>query len=111
MGIAKFVAPLYVIYAPDIMLVSADPFKAVFAVVMAIIGIWVLAGSACGFIFRELTLIERIIFFVCIPLTITPNIIWNLSRAALIAGLTVYLRISLKKTGATGETDAQPFHE
>ena len=43
-GIAKFVVPFYIIYKPDFILVGADPFKAVVAIVIFVVGIWPLPG-------------------------------------------------------------------
>ncbi|MCP4718231.1 MAG: TRAP transporter permease [Desulfobacteraceae bacterium] len=76
-GIAKFVVPFYIIYRPDFILVGADPFKAVVAIAMSIAGIWALAGCSCGFMFRQLKPLERIILFACIPLTIPPHFMVN----------------------------------
>jgi TRAP-type uncharacterized transport system fused permease subunit len=90
-GIAKFVAPFYVIYRPDILLVSADPFKAVYALLMSFSGIWALAASACGYAFRELKLYERVLLFAAIPLTIPHNYTWNIIGAGIISVFTGYL--------------------
>ena len=90
-GIAKFVVPFYLIYRPDILLVSADPLKAIYALVMSFLGIWALAASACGYAFRELKLYERLILFACIPLTIPYNFTWNIIGSAIIILVTGYL--------------------
>ena len=95
-GIAKFVVPFYLIYRPDILLVSADPLKAVYALVMSLIGIWALAASACGYAFRELKIYERLILFGGIPLTIPVNYTWNISGAAIIIVVTGYLWASAR---------------
>jgi TRAP transporter 4TM/12TM fusion protein len=76
-GIAKFVVPFYIIYRPDFILVGADPFKAAMAIAMSLVGIWALAGCSCGFMFRRLRPVERIVLFVCIPLTIPPHLMIN----------------------------------
>ena len=104
-GIAKFVVPFYVIYTPDIMLVSADPLKAFIAILMAFLGIWALAGSACGYVFRELRFYERCILFLCIPLTIPPHQTWNIVGAGIIVLMTLYFRVSkgnIKKQDQAG---------
>ena len=103
-GIAKFVVPFYVIYTPDIMLVSGNPLKAVIAVIMAVLGIWALAGSACGYVFRELRFYERLIFFVCIPLTIPNKPVWNMIGAGVISLITVYIWVSKKRANRKGYT-------
>ena len=90
-GIAKFVVPFYLIYRPDILLVSADPLKAIYAIVMSFIGIWALAASACGYAFRELKIYERFILFAGIPLTIPYNFTWNLIGASMIILVTGYI--------------------
>jgi TRAP transporter 4TM/12TM fusion protein len=76
-GIAKFVVPFYIIYTPEIMLLSGKPLRIIFVLVMSFVGIWALAGGACGYIFRELKLHERLILFACIPLTIPYSLFWN----------------------------------
>ncbi|CAB1084255.1 TRAP-type uncharacterized transport system, fused permease component [Olavius algarvensis Delta 1 endosymbiont] len=96
-GIAKFVAPFYLIYRPDILLVSADPLKAIYALLMSLLGIWALAASACGYAFRELKFYERLILFAGIPLTIPYAITWNLVGAAVIAVMTGYVWTSARK--------------
>jgi len=96
-GIAKFVVPFYIIYTPDIMLVSANPLKAVVAVLMALTGIWALAGSACGYIFRELRFFERLMLFICIPLTIPNKPIWNVTGAGIILIITFYLWFNTRR--------------
>jgi TRAP transporter 4TM/12TM fusion protein len=93
-GIAKFVVPFYIIYTPDIMLVSANPFRAVFALTMSFAGIWALAGGACGYVFRELKVYERLILLACIPLTIPYSFLWNITGAGIIVAITVYLWLS-----------------
>ena len=77
-GIAKFVVPFYIIYTPEIMLLSGNPLKIITSLAMSFIGIWALAGGACGYIFRELKLYERLILLACIPLTIPHNLLWNI---------------------------------
>ena len=96
-GIAKFVVPFYLIYRPDILLVSADPIKAVYALVMSLIGIWALAASACGYAFRELKIYERLILFGGIPLTIPVNYTWNIIGAGIILAVTAYVWGSTRK--------------
>jgi len=103
-GIAKFVVPFYIIYTPDIMLVSGNPLKAAIAVLMAIFGIWALAGSACGYVFRELRVYERLILFICIPLTIPNKPIWNITGAGIISLITVYIWLSKKRADRKGYT-------
>lgn len=95
-GIAKFVVPFYIIYRPEIMLVSSKPLEIIMALVMSIIGIWALAGSACGYIFRELRFYERLVLFACIPLTIPRHLIWNVIGAGIISLFTVYLWLSTR---------------
>lgn len=77
-GIAKFVVPFYIIYTPEIMLLSGNPLKIITSLAMSFIGIWALAGAACGYIFRELKLYERLTLLACIPLTIPHNLLWNI---------------------------------
>jgi TRAP transporter 4TM/12TM fusion protein len=96
-GIAKFVVPFYVIYRPDILLVDADPLKALIAIVLSIVGIWALAGGACGFVFRELKVIERLILLAAIPFTIPNNLAWNLIGVVVVVVMTSYLKLSSKK--------------
>jgi TRAP transporter 4TM/12TM fusion protein len=103
-GIAKFVVPFYIIYTPDIMLVSGNPLKAAIAILMAIFGIWALAGSACGYVFRELRFYERLILFICIPLTIPNKPIWNITGAGIISLITVYIWLSKKRADRKGYT-------
>ena len=103
-GIAKFVVPFYIIYTPDIMLVSGNPLKAAIAVLMAIFGIWALAGSACGYVFRELRVYERLILFICIPFTIPNKPIWNITGAGIISLITVYIWLSKKRANRKGYT-------
>lgn len=96
-GIAKFVVPFYIIYRPDILLVFADPAKAVFALVMSFVGIWALAASACGYAFRELKPYERLVLFASIPLTIPYNYTWNAVGTGIIILVTAYVWINAKK--------------
>ena len=98
-GIAKFVVPFYLIYRPDILLVSADPLKAIYALVMSFVGIWALAASACGYAFRELKIYERLVHFAGIPLTIPYNFTWNLIGAGIILVFTGYLWMNVRTTG------------
>jgi TRAP-type uncharacterized transport system fused permease subunit len=94
-GIAKFVVPFYIIYRPDLLLVGADPIKAVTAISMAIIGIWALSGVSCGFMFRKLTIYERIILFVCIPLTIPPFFLVNCIGVGVIMLISIIARYNV----------------
>jgi TRAP transporter 4TM/12TM fusion protein len=94
-GIAKFVVPFYVIYTPEIMLLSGKPFKIFWALVMAFLGIWALAGSACGYVFREIRAYGRVLLFACIPLTIPFNIFWN----AIGGGIILFYTFFLWRTG------------
>jgi TRAP transporter 4TM/12TM fusion protein len=96
-GIAKFVVPFYIIYRPDFILVNADPFKAVVAIVISIVGIWGLAGCSCGFMFRQLTWVERIILFVCIPLTIPPDFIMNTLSTGVILFISLIAWLNSRK--------------
>jgi TRAP-type uncharacterized transport system fused permease subunit len=97
-GIAKFVVPFYVIYTPEIMLLSGKPFKIFWALAMAFLGIWALAGSACGYVFREIRVYERLLLFACIPMTIPFNIFWNAIGGGIILFYTFFLwRSSPKK--------------
>jgi TRAP transporter 4TM/12TM fusion protein len=101
-GIAKFVVPFYIIYTPDIMLISANPVRAVFALCMSLAGIWALAGGACGYVFRELKVYERLALLVCIPLTIPYNYFWNITSAGLILLITIYIWLSKRKSKGKG---------
>lgn len=103
-GIAKFVVPFYIIYTPDIMLVSGKPLKAAIAILMAFFGIWALAGSACGYVFRELRFYERLILFICIPFTIPNKPIWNITGAGIISLITVYIWLTKKRADRKGYT-------
>jgi TRAP-type uncharacterized transport system fused permease subunit len=97
-GIAKFVVPFYLIYRPDILLVSADPVKAVYGLAMSLLGIWALAASACGYAFRELRNHERLILFASIPLTIPSNFFWNIIGSGIILSITGYIWLNASKT-------------
>ncbi len=99
-GIAKFVVPFYVIYRPDILLVDADPAKAALAIALSFVGIWALAGGACGYVFRELKIHERLALLVAMPLTIPQIAVWNVIGVAMVAVLTVYFRASAKRSAA-----------
>jgi hypothetical protein len=66
------------------------------------IDIWALAGSACGYVFRELRFYERLIFFLCIPLTIPNMPIWNMTGAGIITLITVYIWLIKKKADMKG---------
>jgi TRAP transporter 4TM/12TM fusion protein len=90
-GIAKFVVPFYVVYTPEIMLLSGKPFKIFWALMMAFLGIWALAGGACGYVFRELRIYERLLLFACIPFTIPFTLQWNTIGGGIIVALTVFL--------------------
>jgi TRAP transporter 4TM/12TM fusion protein len=90
-GIAKFVVPFYLIYTPEIMLLSGKPFKIFWALAMAFLGIWALAGSACGYVFREIRFYERLLLFACIPMTIPFNIFWNAIGGGIILFYTFFL--------------------
>jgi len=90
--------PFYLIYRPDILLVSADPLKAVYALAMSLFGIWTLAASACGCAFRELRIYERLILFAGIPLTITPKFRWNILGSGIILLVTGSIWLSARKT-------------
>jgi TRAP-type uncharacterized transport system fused permease subunit len=96
--------PFYIIYTPDIMLVSGNPLKAAIAILMAIVGIWALAGSACGYVFRELRFYERLMLFICIPLTIPNKPLWNITGAGIISLITVYIWLSKKRAERKGYT-------
>lgn len=96
-GIAKFVVPFYVIYRPEILLISADPLKAIYALVMSLVGIWALAASASGYAFRELKFYERLILFASIPLTIPSNFTWNIIGSGIILLVTGYLWLNAGK--------------
>jgi TRAP transporter 4TM/12TM fusion protein len=96
-GIAKFVVPFYLIYTPEIMLLSGNPLKIINALIMSFIGIWALAGAACGYIFRELKLYERLILFACIPLTIPANWLWNVIATGIILLISVLLWLDAKR--------------
>jgi TRAP-type uncharacterized transport system fused permease subunit len=96
-GIAKFVVPFYLIYRPDLLLVSADPLKTVYALIMSLLGIWALAASACGYAFRELKHYERLILFAGIPLTIPSNFTWNIIGSGIILLITGYIWLSRRQ--------------
>jgi TRAP transporter 4TM/12TM fusion protein len=96
-GIAKFVVPFYLIYTPEIMLLSGNILKIIIALVMSFIGIWALAGGACGYIFRELKLYERLILLACIPFTIPPHLLWNIISAGIILIISCLLWLSVKR--------------
>jgi TRAP-type uncharacterized transport system fused permease subunit len=97
-GIAKFVIPFYIIYRPDFILVGADPFKAVVAIVMVVVGIWALAGCSCGFMFRQLKAWERIILFACIPLTIPPHFIINSLGTSIVVLISLFAWFNSRKS-------------
>jgi len=96
-GIAKFVVPFYIIYRPEIMLLSGNLLKIFTALVMSFLGIWALAGGACGYAFRELKLYERLILFACIPLTIQPNWLWNTTGIGIIVIFSSLLLFSARR--------------
>jgi TRAP transporter 4TM/12TM fusion protein len=96
-GIAKFVIPFYIIYRPDFILVGADPFKAVVAIVMSVVGIWALAGCSCGFMFRQLKPWERIILFACIPLTIPPHFMINSLGTGIVVLISLFAWFNSRK--------------
>ena len=97
-GIAKFVVPFYIIYRPDILLVGADPLKAVAAIVVSLVGIWALAGCSCGFMFRQLKPIERIILFACIPATIPPHFMMNALGTGVVCFITPIAWLNSRKS-------------
>jgi len=97
-GIAKFVVPFYIIYRPDFILVDADLFKALMAIVMSIVGIWALAGCSCGFIFRPLNPVERIILFICIPLTIPAHFMPNAIGASIVFLISLIAWLNSRKS-------------
>ncbi len=103
-GIAKFVVPFYIIYTPEIMLVYGAPLKALAAVLMSLFGIWALAGGACGYVFRELKIYERLALLVWIPFTIPKSLFWNLASMAAIILVTLYFWTSAKKRKQEAET-------
>jgi len=65
--------------------------------VMSFLGIWALAGGACGYAFRELKLYERLILFACIPLTIQPNWLWNTTGIGIIVIFSSLLLFSARR--------------
>lgn len=109
-GIAKFVVPFYIIYRPDFILVGADPIKAVTAIALSLVGIWALAGGSCGFMFRELKPLERMILFVCIPATIPPNAMLNIAGTVIVGLISLVIWLDVRKSrnvAAPSKTDTK----
>ena len=100
-GIATFIVPFYLVYRPDMLIVGAAPLGFLLALLMALSGTWALACGACGYLFRELRLIERLILFACIPFTVPQNLVFNLLALAVILGTTLFIRFSC----ASGKTE------
>jgi TRAP transporter 4TM/12TM fusion protein len=103
-GIAKFVVPYYMIYRPDIMLLSGNIPNILAALVASFIGIWALAIGSCGYAFRELRWYERVILLACIPLTIPPNTLWNVLGGGIIVGLTLFFKAQAKGKRKLGDS-------
>ncbi len=97
-GIAKFVVPFYIIYRPDFILVGADPVKAMVAIFMSLVGIWALAGCSCGFMFRQLKPVERVVLFACIPLTIPPYFIMNIVGTGIVVFISLIAWLKARKS-------------
>lgn len=111
MGIATFVVPFYIVYTPEIMLLTGKPHLVIWVVIMACLGIWALAGAACGYMFREINIYERVLFLLFIPLTIPQNMLLNVIGGGIILIYSAYLWKKSKKDmqypGAPSNESAQ----
>ncbi len=95
-GIVGFIVPFFFIFNPHLLLTGGTVPQYIFAAFTAIIGSVAIAAAIKGYLLRETTIIERILFIIGGAVLIDTNLLLNLLAIGLLS-IGVFLQITVKK--------------
>ena len=95
LGLAGFIVPFMFVYAPEILL-EGDWMRTLSTSLTALIGIFCLASSVEGWMFREESLIQRLILFAASILLIKPGLFTDLVGLALLAFVILWQKLQAR---------------
>ena len=98
-AITAFVAPFIFVYRPAVLLIGT-PVEIVVACIMTACATYFLASGVAGYCAKNLSIVERVLFFAAAILFILPLSWTDMAGVALGALLVVWCRISAKKQTA-----------
>lgn len=84
LAIVAFIIPYIFVYSPVLLLVNVTPFRLIFVIATAIIGVIALSAGLTGFYSTRMNMIERAIFLVGGLLLITTNYYFNVGAVLLL---------------------------
>ncbi|SOB98838.1 TRAP transporter 4TM/12TM fusion protein [Ureibacillus xyleni] len=93
-GIVAFIIPFMFIYGPELLL-QGEVFNIAYAILTAVVGVYILAGAVEGYLYGPIPIVVRTIIFITAIALIQTNML--ISTIALV--ITVILLAYLKKRG------------
>lgn len=85
LAIVAFIIPYIFVYSPVLLLVNVTPFKMIFAIVTALIGVIALSAALTGFFTSRMSIIERLLFAGGGLLLLTVNYTFNVIAILILA--------------------------
>ncbi len=99
LAIVAFIIPYIFVYSPVLLLIDVTPFKLIFAIVTALIGVIAISAALTGFFTSKMHIIERLLFFAGGLMLLTTNRYLNLAAMGIL--VVGYLLQKRKHTKAT----------
>lgn len=97
LAIAAFVVPYVFAYSPSLLLVDTTWYEAIQVAITAMIGIFGVAASLCGYLYKKINWFFRILLAVGGLTLIIPGTLTDLIGIVLVGFVTVYQKLSSKK--------------
>ena len=85
LAIVAFIIPYIFVYSPVLLLIDVTPFKLIFVIVTALIGVVAISAGLTGFFSSGMNIIERVIFLAGGLMLITTSFTYNLIAIVLLA--------------------------
>lgn len=95
-AITAFIVPFAFVYRPAILL-EGSGFEIVVSCAVVMFATMMLAGGIAGYMFKDLNMVEKILFFICALLFILPGSLFDISGLVMGVALIAYCFMAGKK--------------